>query len=59
MTRTFNLREGLTAEDDRLPKRLHKESLASGKSLTSEEMEYMLKDYYRLREWDEAGIPKD
>lgn len=58
MTRTFNLREGLTAEDDRLPKRLHKEPLLSGKSITSDEMEYMLKDYYRLREWDEAGIPK-
>ncbi|MCP4342177.1 MAG: aldehyde ferredoxin oxidoreductase family protein [Desulfobulbaceae bacterium] len=58
MTRTFNLREGLTPEDDRLPKRIHKEPLPSGKSLTSEEMEYMLKDYYRLREWDEAGIPK-
>jgi len=59
MTRTFNLREGLTAEDDRLPKRLHKESLASGKSLTSEEMEHMLKDYYQLRDWDETGIPKE
>ena len=59
MTRTFNLREGLTAEDDRLPKRIHKEPLPSGKSLTSEEMEHMLQDYYRLREWDEAGIPKE
>ena len=57
MTRQFNLQEGLTPEDDRLPKRIHKEPLPSGKSLTFEEMEYMLKDYYRLRNWDEAGIP--
>jgi len=59
MTRTFNLREGLQPADDRLPKRIHKEPLPSGKSLTEEEMEYMLKDYYQLRNWDEAGIPKN
>ncbi len=57
MTRLFNLQEGLTPEDDRLPKRIHKEPLPSGKSLTFEEMEYMLQDYYRLRNWNEAGIP--
>lgn len=59
MTRTFNLQEGLQSEDDRLPKRIHNEPLASGHSLTSEEMDYMLKDYYRLREWDEAGVPSN
>ncbi len=58
MTRTFNLLEGLKSEDDRLPNRIHKEALPSGKSLSSEEMEYMLQDYYRLREWDEAGVPE-
>jgi aldehyde:ferredoxin oxidoreductase len=57
MTRSFNLQEGLQVEDDRLPKRLHKEVLPSGKSLTSSEMEYMLQDYYRLRGWNEVGIP--
>jgi aldehyde:ferredoxin oxidoreductase len=59
MTRTFNLREGLDVRDDRLPKRLHKEALPSGKSLTASEMEYMLQDYYRLRGWNEAGIPEE
>jgi aldehyde:ferredoxin oxidoreductase len=59
MTRTFNLREGLEVRDDRLPKRLHKEALPSGKSLTASEMEYMLQDYYRLRGWNEAGIPEE
>jgi aldehyde:ferredoxin oxidoreductase len=57
MTRAFNLQEGLQAEDDRLPRRIHKEALPSGKSLSSSEMEYMLQDYYRLRGWNEAGIP--
>ncbi len=31
MTRAFNLQEGLHIEDDRLPKRIHKEALPSGK----------------------------
>ncbi len=57
MTRDFNLREGLKPDDDLLPERLHKEKLPSGHSLTSEEMTYLLKDYYTLRGWDENGIP--
>jgi aldehyde:ferredoxin oxidoreductase len=57
MTRAFNLQEGLDIEDDRLPKRIHKEALPSGKVLTTDEMEYMLQDYYRLRGWNDAGIP--
>jgi len=59
MTRIFNLQEGLKIEDDRLPRRLHKEALPSGKSLTIDEMEYMLQDYYRLRGWTETGIPTE
>jgi aldehyde:ferredoxin oxidoreductase len=57
MTRQFNLREGLKPQDDRLPKRLHDQSLPSGKSITKDEMEYMLQDYYRQRGWDENGRP--
>ena len=57
MTRKFNLQEGLKPEDDRLPKRFHKEALPSGKSFSAEEMESMLKDYYQIRGWDETGIP--
>ncbi|TKB26822.1 aldehyde:ferredoxin oxidoreductase [Desulfopila sp. IMCC35006] len=57
MTRVFNLQEGLQVQDDRLPRRLTKEALPSGKSLSEDEMEYMLQDYYRLRGWSEAGIP--
>ncbi|WP_163337530.1 aldehyde ferredoxin oxidoreductase family protein [Desulfopila sp. IMCC35008] len=57
MTRKFNLQEGLQPEDDRLPKRFHKEALPSGKTISSEDMEHMLKDYYQLRGWGETGIP--
>jgi aldehyde:ferredoxin oxidoreductase len=47
----------LLPEQDRLPKRLHREALPSGHILTEEEMERMLADYYRLRGWNEGGIP--
>jgi aldehyde:ferredoxin oxidoreductase len=57
MTRRFNLREGLTPAQDRLPKRLHREALPTGQSLTEAEMEQMLKEYFQLRGWDEHGIP--
>ena len=56
-TRRFNIREGLSAEDDRLPRRFHKEPLESGKIITEAEMETLLKDYYQSRGWSEAGIP--
>lgn len=55
MTRIFNLQEGLQGEDDQLPKRLLKKTLPSGQSLTADEMDQMLKDYYRLREWGDLG----
>jgi aldehyde:ferredoxin oxidoreductase len=57
MTRRFNLREGLKPEQDRLPKRFHREALPTGQALTEEEMEQMLREYYHLRGWDEQGIP--
>jgi len=56
MTRKFNLREGLQPKDDRLPKRFHREVLATGHTLTSDEMERMLGEYYRARGWSENGM---
>ncbi|MBW2615033.1 MAG: aldehyde ferredoxin oxidoreductase family protein [Deltaproteobacteria bacterium] len=58
-TRRFNIREGLQIEDDRLPKRFHSEALESGKIITQDDMEIMLKEYYRCRGWDEKGIPPE
>ncbi len=57
MTRQFNIREGLTELDDKLPKRLHQEALPDGGKLTENEQQVMLKDYYYHRGWDKNGIP--
>jgi aldehyde:ferredoxin oxidoreductase len=59
-TRRFNIREGLTPEDDKLPKRFYKEVLPeTQKIITEEEMGRLLKDYYKVRGWDEKGIPPE
>ncbi|HWQ09412.1 MAG TPA: aldehyde ferredoxin oxidoreductase C-terminal domain-containing protein, partial [Holophaga sp.] len=57
MTREFNLREGLTLADDRLPERLHREALPDGRVLPREDLDTMLADYYRLRGWSPEGVP--
>ncbi len=51
--REFNLREGMTAADDTLPKRFFEETLEdSGKVLPKSEFDKMLSDYYKLKGWD-------
>jgi len=57
LIRRFNLREGMTPQDDRLPKFLHQPLQDTGEVITEDEMETMLKDYYRLHGWDDNGIP--
>ena len=53
MTREFNLREGMTAEQESLPRRFHKEPLPeSGKIITEEDLNQLKKDYFRLRGWE-------
>ena len=57
-TRRFNLREGLTAADDRLPVRFTKELMPESSSVISaDEMEKMLQEYYKERGWDADGRP--
>ncbi|MEW6137069.1 MAG: aldehyde ferredoxin oxidoreductase family protein [Thermodesulfobacteriota bacterium] len=59
-TRRFNVREGLTPQDDKLPKRFCNEVLPeTGKIITEEQMDELLKDYYRARGWDEMGRPPE
>ncbi|MHB8092498.1 MAG: aldehyde ferredoxin oxidoreductase family protein [Syntrophales bacterium] len=54
--REFNLREGMTPDDDSLPDRFHNEPLPeSGKVIAKADLERMIGDYYRLRGWDEQG----
>jgi aldehyde:ferredoxin oxidoreductase len=55
--RHFNLREGLTIEDDKLSKGLHKSLADSGDHITEQELNQMIQDYYRLRGWDDMGRP--
>ena len=57
-TRRFNVREGLTPEEDKLPKRFCNEVLPeTGKIISEEQMDALLKDYYSARGWDEQGRP--
>ena len=56
--RRFNIQEGLTIEDDRLPPRFYEEPLPeTGKVITREQMDVMLKEYYHVRGWDSEGRP--
>jgi aldehyde:ferredoxin oxidoreductase len=53
--REFNLREGMTAADDTLPKRFFEERLEdSGKVLLKSDFDKMLADYYRIKGWDKV-----
>ena len=59
--RLFNLREGLTSADDRLPRRIVCEPLPGGphkgKTISEDDMNFMRADYYEKRSWDKNGIP--
>ncbi len=57
-TRLFNIREGLTPDDDKLPKRFSQEVLPeAGQVISEEDMWMLLKNYYKARGWDEKGRP--
>jgi aldehyde:ferredoxin oxidoreductase len=61
LSRLFNLREGFTADDDRLPKRVM-QAFASGPlkgiAITPESFEWAKRRYYELMKWDAAsGVP--
>ena len=57
--RCFNLREGMQPEDERLPKALHRALTDTGQVITEDQLEVMLKEYYQLQGWDEAGQVAD
>ncbi|MBN1834870.1 MAG: aldehyde ferredoxin oxidoreductase family protein [Spirochaetales bacterium] len=56
LKRLYNVREGISRKDDTLPPRFLHERKGGG---TSELplLNVMLNEYYRLREWDDFGIP--
>jgi len=57
LERMYNLREGVGTEEDRLPERLLKESTFPGR-VGGVPLGEMLPAYYRLRGWDERGVPR-
>ncbi|MES9993690.1 MAG: aldehyde ferredoxin oxidoreductase family protein [Candidatus Thiodiazotropha sp.] len=60
MERDFNLRAGLTAADDTLPKRLLKEAAKTGPAEGRvNDLDKMLPEYYQLRGWSAEGVPTD
>ncbi len=52
LARAFNQQEGVTKKDDKLPRRFFREVLQeTGKTIQSEDLGVMLKEYYQLRGW--------
>jgi len=58
ITRQFNINNGAGPQDDSLPERLFKEPFTDVESnLTKEELQKMLSEYYKLRDWNQHGNP--
>ncbi len=57
-TRFFNLREGLTAQDDTLSPRLYDNNLEGEKGISRDELKKLVLEYYKIRGWDVKGIPQ-
>jgi aldehyde:ferredoxin oxidoreductase len=56
--RLFNLKAGLTAKDDTLPRRMLKEPMPEGPGKGHVvQLNKMLPEYYKLRGWSAKGIP--
>ena len=56
--RLFNLEAGLTTADDTLPRRILEEPCLKGPAEGQVvKLKEMLPDYYRVRGWDENGVP--
>jgi aldehyde:ferredoxin oxidoreductase len=59
--RTFNAREGLDRQADKLPKKFYKQLQGAGPTagfaLTHEEIESAIDEYYRLAGWTNDGVP--
>ena len=63
LARLFNLREGFTADDDKLPKRVMKAfetGPLAGMEISEESFNWAKRRYYELMKWDvETGVPSE
>jgi aldehyde:ferredoxin oxidoreductase len=60
LVRLFNLREGLTADQDTLPRRFLTQPLAEGPCRGRVvDLAPLLREYYTVRGWDARGVPTD
>ena len=61
LARLFNLREGFTADDDKLPRRVRRAFSSgpiAGKALSDAEFEWAKRRYYEMMGWDgQTGVP--
>jgi len=57
LERLINLRQGLTAADDTLPKRLTAELQRADDPDSKVKLDQMLGAYYKIRGWDRQGVP--
>lgn len=58
LARLLNLREGLSARDDALPRRLTDEPERAGEPRSVVPLARMLPRYYQVRGWDDRGVPR-
>ena len=58
LEKLFNLRDGMTRKDDKLPDKIIKEALKSGASAGHTiNLETMLDEFYQVMGWDQEGCP--
>jgi aldehyde:ferredoxin oxidoreductase len=62
LMRIFNLREGFTREDDKLPDRFYaspEEGPLKGVKIDPEELRKTQEFYYAMMGWDKNGVPTE
>ena len=59
LERYMNTREGISKKDDTLPKRMLKEGLTTDPDNKVVPLEKMLKEYYKIKGYDNNGIPTE
>jgi aldehyde:ferredoxin oxidoreductase len=61
LSRLFNLRAGITADDDTLPRKIMErpleEGAQAGRVFSRDDLTMAMRSYYALRGWNEQGVP--